>query len=116
MFELSVNLEYMFQEAGENLTDRVAAAAAAGFRKVEIFTTGERDVPALAKALRQHGVKLWTVVADPRTKLVDPSTHETFLGIFRRAASYAGCSVVRVSSLAPVRPCRTRSARCNSRP
>jgi hydroxypyruvate isomerase len=101
MFELSVNLEYMFQEAGENLTDRVAAAAAAGFRKVEIFTTGERDVPALAKALKQHGVKLWTVVADPRTKLVDPSTHETFLGIFRRAASDArllGCSRVVVGS------------------
>ena len=50
-FELSVNLEYMFLETGDRLEDRMAAAAAAGFTKVEIFTTGNRDVPSLKKAL-----------------------------------------------------------------
>ncbi|MFM5948600.1 MAG: xylose isomerase, partial [Novosphingobium sp.] len=58
-FELSVNLEYMFHEAGERLEDRMAAAAAAGFRKVEIFTTGNRDVPSLKAALAATGCELF---------------------------------------------------------
>ena len=101
MFELSVNLEYMFQEAGDAPAARLAAAAAAGFQRAELFTTGNRDVPALAQALARHDVELWTVVADPRTKIVNPATHETFLDIFRRAAVDAralGCTRVVVGS------------------
>ena len=100
-FDLSVNLEYMFQEAGERLEDRVAAAAAAGFAKVEIFTTGGRDIPSLARALVDHGVELLTVVADPRTRLIEPETHEGFRGLFRKAAEDAvalGCRRVVVGS------------------
>lgn len=101
MFELSVNLEYMFREAGDDLAERAAAAARAGFSRAEIFTTADRDLEALATALAENGVVLWTVVADPRTKLVDPATHEAFLDIFRRAAEDArslGCSRVVVGS------------------
>jgi hydroxypyruvate isomerase len=36
----------MFQEAGERLEDRIAAAAAAGYRKVEMFYTTGRDLLA----------------------------------------------------------------------
>jgi hydroxypyruvate isomerase len=54
-FELSVNLEYMFQEAGERLEDRVAAAAAAGFRKAEMFTT--------EGAIRRPWRGLWAITA-----------------------------------------------------
>jgi hydroxypyruvate isomerase len=100
-FSLSVNLEYMFQEAGERLEDRVAAAASAGFRMVEIFTTGNRDVPSLARALSDHGVELLTVVADPRTRLVETDTHAGFRDLFRRAAEDAvvlGCRRVVVGS------------------
>lgn len=100
-FELSVNLEYMFHEAGERLEQRVAAAAAAGFTKAEIFTTGNRDVPSLARALADNGVELWSTVADPRTRLVDPATHAEFRDIFRRAAEDAtrlGCRRVVVAS------------------
>lgn len=101
MFELSVNLEYMFHEAGESLEARAAAAGAAGFRKIEIFTTGGRDVPSLAKAFAACGVELWTVVADPRTRLIDPETHEGFRELFRKAATDAialGCHRVVVGS------------------
>jgi len=101
MFELSVNLEYMFHEAGEALPAHIAAAAAAGFRKAEIFTTAGRDVPALAKAFANEGLELLTVVADPRTRLVDPETHAGFQDLFRRAAEDAlalGCTRVVVGS------------------
>jgi hydroxypyruvate isomerase len=94
MFEVSANIEYMFHEAGESLEKRVEAAAAAGIRKVEMFSVNNRDLRALKGALDGNGVQLWTVLTDPRTMLVDQKTHEHFLGLFRRTAEIAvelGC-------------------------
>lgn len=100
-FELSVNLEYGFTEAGDRIEDRIAAAAAAGFRKVELFLLKGRDLDAIKAALDAHGVQLISTVADYVTQLVDPATHEGFLEVFREAASAAkflGCSNVVVTS------------------
>src|SRR6185503_4732775 len=73
---LSVNLEYMFQEAGDDLASRVRAASAAGFSKAEMFWTHDKDLDAIAAALDETGIQLWTVLVDPRTtKLVDKDTH-----------------------------------------
>src|SRR6476659_6865219 len=94
MFEVSANVEYMFREVGESLEKRVEAAAAAGIRKVEMFTTEGRDVASLKKALDSNGVRLWTVLTDPRTMLVDAKTHDHFLNLFRSTAENAvrlGC-------------------------
>jgi len=94
MFEVSANIEYMFHEAGERLEKRIEAAAAAGIRKVEMFSIDNRDIGALKGALDGSGVRLWTVLTDPRTMLVDPKTHDHFLGLFRRTAEVAvqlGC-------------------------
>ena len=93
-FELSVSIEYMFLEAGERLEDRIAAAAAAGFRKLEMFTTANRDVPSLRRALDDHGCELVSAVTDPRIRLIDPDTHADFRDQFRAAAEDAvalGC-------------------------
>lgn len=88
-FELSVNLEYMFHEAGERLEDRMAAAAAAGFSKVEIFTTANRDVPSLKAALADTGCELYATVTDPRIQLVMEAQHDNFREMFARAAGEA---------------------------
>jgi len=88
-FELSVNLEYMFHEAGERLEDRMAAAAAAGFRKVEIFTTANRDVPSLKAALAETGCELLATVTDPRIALVMADQHARFREMFAQAAAEA---------------------------
>lgn len=88
-FELSVNLEYMFHEAGERLEDRMAAAAAAGFRKVELFTTGNRDVPSLKAALAETGCELFATVTDPRIQLVLEAQHDNFREMFAKAAAEA---------------------------
>ena len=62
-FELSVNLEYMFHEAGERIEDRIAAAAAAGFTKVEMFTMAGRETASVAAALKaptsRGGISPW---------------------------------------------------------
>lgn len=100
-FELSVNLEYGFHEAGESIEDRIAAAAAAGFRKVELFLLKGRNLPAIRAALDAHGVALISTVADYVTQLVDPATHEGFCAKFREAAEDAralGCRNVVVTS------------------
>ncbi|MBC2668856.1 TIM barrel protein [Novosphingobium piscinae] len=100
-FELSVNLEYAFQEAGERVEQRIAAAAAAGFRKVELFLLKDRDLAAIRAALDAHGVTLISTVADYVTQLVDPATHEGFCAVFRQAAEDAlalGCRNIVVTS------------------
>lgn len=100
-YELSVNLEYAFQEAGERIEDRIRASAAAGFGKVEIFLTKGRDLKAIRRALDETGVQLITTVADYATQLVDPETHDGFCAIFRQAAQDAqllGCRNVVVTS------------------
>lgn len=100
-FDLSVNLEYGFTEAGDKIEDRIAAAAAAGFRKVELFLLKGRDLAAIKAALDAHGVELVSTVADYVTQLVDPATHDGFCEVFREAAAAAkslGCSNVVVTS------------------
>lgn len=87
--ELSVNLEYMFHEAGDRLEDRMAAAAAAGFKKVEIFTTANRDVPSLKAALAATGCELLATVTDPRIQLVMEAQHDAFREMFAKAAAEA---------------------------
>jgi hydroxypyruvate isomerase len=99
---LSVNLEYMFQEAGEDLPSRIRAASAAGFTKAEMFWTHDKDLDAIAGALEETGIRLWTVLVDPRTtRLVDRDTHPGFLDAVRSTAADAvrlGCPHVVVGS------------------
>lgn len=100
-WDLSINLEYGFTEAGEKIEDRIAAAAAAGFRHVELFLLKGRDLPSIKAALDAHGVHLVSIVADYATQLVDPATHEGFCNTFREAALAAmalGCRNVVVTS------------------
>ena len=100
-YELSINLEYAFCEAGERIEDRVRAAALAGYRKVEIFVTRGRNLEAIRAALHETGTELISTVADYATQLVDPETHEGFCAIFRQAAEEArflGCRNVVVIS------------------
>jgi hydroxypyruvate isomerase len=100
-FDLSVNLEYGFTEAGDKIEDRIAAAAAAGFTRVELFLLKGRDLAAIKAALDANGVQLVSTVADYVTQLVDPATHDGFCEVFREAAAAArslGCSNVVVTS------------------
>lgn len=100
-FEVSVNLEYGFTEAGDRIEDRISAASAAGFRKVELFLLKGRDLASIRQALDDHGVELIGTVADYVTQLVDPATHDDFCSTFREAAEAAltlGCRNIVVTS------------------
>jgi hydroxypyruvate isomerase len=100
-YELSVNLEYGFTEAGDAIEDRIAAAAAAGFSKVELFLLKGRDLRAIKNALDTYHVELVSTVADYVTQLVDQATHDSFCTTFRESAAAAkelGCRNVVVTS------------------
>lgn len=100
-FELSANLEYMFADAGPRLEDRIAAAAAAGFRKAEIFSTANRDLRSMAATLAANDVQIIGTVADPRTRLVDKETHAGFRDLFRKSVENGleiGCRRIVVAS------------------
>lgn len=72
MYQLSANIELLFTEAGPDYADRVRAAAAAGFDAVEIWGTFEKDPETLGAALRDTGVTLTSVLAEPRTNFTLP--------------------------------------------
>ncbi len=76
-FQLSPNIELLFTEAGPDPAQRVRAAAAAGFDAVELWTTLDKDVPALAKAAAEAGVSVTSVLAEPRTNFAFPGTDLT---------------------------------------
>lgn len=100
MFELSVNIETLFTEVG-SIADRVKVAAAMGFTAVEIWTTSDKDLDALGSALTDTGVKLWTLVAEPRLRLSDTSLHREFWsGLVRtcEVAQQLGCKRVVTTS------------------
>jgi len=100
MFELSVNVETLFTEVGP-IADRVKAAAEMGFTAVEIWTTSDKDLAALESALTDTGVRLWTLVAEPRLRLSDASLREEFWSGLRRSCEVAqqlGCERVVTTS------------------
>ena len=49
--------------------DRVRAAAAAGFDAVEMWSTTDKDLDSLAKALADTGVQLTSLLAEPADDL-----------------------------------------------
>ncbi len=94
MFSLSANLEYMFHEAGDALSQRIEMAAACGINKVEVFAVPPAQTAQVAGALEKHNVTLHTMLVDPRIMLVLEDTHDKFIETVEQTAQQAkalGC-------------------------
>ena len=65
-------IEWQFIEHAD-LADRVRAAAAAGYRAVEFHLWRDKNLPGIAAALTETGVRLTGVCVDPRRSIVDPA-------------------------------------------
>ena len=92
--ELSVNIELLFTEAGEDAADRVRAAADAGIATVEIWQHSNKDLESLGRALDECGSVLWTLLIEHRAPLALRDTHAAFLEQVEaacRAAHGLGC-------------------------
>ena len=79
MYRLAANLEWLFTEAGDDPADRVRAAAAYGLDAVEIWEWRNKDVSALKAALDETGVRLLSLIVDPKMDLTDPANHPQYL-------------------------------------
>jgi len=85
----SACIEVLFTERGPAAA-RVRAAAAAGFRAVEMWHWSSKDLEPLEDALRSTGVVLKGMVCEPLAQLVDPATHERWLEGLSASLAVAG--------------------------
>lgn len=88
-WRLSPCLEWLFADGGAEFPDRIRAAAQAGFRQVEFWTAGNKDVAHLEAAIDECGVTVTAFVSEPTGRIVDPSTHNMFLEGVERSCSLA---------------------------
>lgn len=90
MITLSPCVELLFTDGADTThAERIRRAAAAGFRWVEMWGWIHADIPAITVGLRDTGVRLNCLSADPSTRIVDPDTHEAFLRSIHATASLA---------------------------
>lgn len=81
--KLSPCIEWMFAAEHPALADRIRAAKAAGFDRVEFHLWRDKDLAAAAAALEETGVQLTGFVVEPRRSIVDPAQHGEFLDAVR---------------------------------
>jgi hydroxypyruvate isomerase len=62
-----------------NPAQRIHQAHQAGYAAVEFWHWSNKDIPALAAALRETGLAVAGFVAEPMIPLNDPANHATFL-------------------------------------
>ncbi|TMD17708.1 MAG: TIM barrel protein [Chloroflexi bacterium] len=86
---LSPCIEWLFADGGRPFPDRVRSAAAAGFTQVEFWTTTDKDLEEVERALRETGITVTDFVSEPTGRLVDPATHTEFLEGVERSARVA---------------------------
>lgn len=86
---LSPCLEWLFADGGRPFSERIHAAAEAGFSQVEFWTTSDKDIDELEHALRETAVAVTCFVSEPVGRLVDPATHDQFLRGIERSTLLA---------------------------
>jgi hydroxypyruvate isomerase len=65
MVTFAPNIELLFTQH-ESMEDRINAAADLGFKKVEMWMTLHLDVQSIAAAAKARGVKIVSILAEPR--------------------------------------------------
>ena len=86
---LSPCLEWLFADGGRPFPDRIHEASAEGFSQVEFWTTSDKDLEQVEKALRKVAVAVTCFVSEPTGNLVDPETHPAFLRGIEQSAELA---------------------------
>jgi hydroxypyruvate isomerase len=92
----SACIELLFREAGDT-PDRIRAAKAHGLDAVEFWQWSNKDLDAVAAALRETGLPLAAILCEPIANLTNPATHGFFLEGVKaslRAAQRLGAPVL----------------------
>lgn len=86
---LSPCLEWLFADGGRPFPERIRAAADAGFSQVEFWTTGDKDLEQVERAIRETKLTVTCFVSEPTGRIVDPESHADFIRGVERSAELA---------------------------
>lgn len=76
---IAANMEWLFTEAGDSISERIHAAAAHGLNAVEMWGWRDKNLDDIRKALDETGITLLSMIVDPQLQLTDPATHDEYL-------------------------------------
>lgn len=82
-------IEMLYKAEHPDVTDRFRAAQADGFDAVDMWLWRDKPIDAIAAAVADTGVQVFSLCADPRASLVNPAEHATVLGAVRDAVPVA---------------------------
>jgi len=87
--QLSPCIEWMFADQYSGMADRIRAGKALGYELAEFHLWRDKDIDAIAVALRECGARLTGICADPRRSMVDPAQHEELVAAVRESLATA---------------------------
>jgi hydroxypyruvate isomerase len=77
--KFSACIEWLFAAEAPVFADRIRAARDAGLDGVEFWRWTDKDLDAVEAALKETGLPLVGIVAEPMIPLTDPGRHDEFL-------------------------------------
>lgn len=108
--KLSACIEWLFADEAETFPDRIRKAKAAGLDAVEFWFWTNKDIDGIEAALKETGLGLSSLVAEPMIPLTDPANKQDFLDGLRKSVATAkrlGAGVL-IAQTGPDLPGKTR--------
>jgi hydroxypyruvate isomerase len=85
----SACIEWLFAAEATDFADRIRLAKKAGLDGVEFWLWSNKDIDRVEAALRETGLPLIGMVAEPMVPLTDPARHDDFLDGLKRSIAVA---------------------------
>ncbi|OWV79421.1 hydroxypyruvate isomerase [Rhizobium sp. R635] len=79
MRRYSACIEWLFAEGGDSFPDRIRRAHAGGLTAAEFWRWTDKDLDAIEAALKETGVVVTSLVAEPMIALTDATNRQTWL-------------------------------------
>ncbi len=79
MRQYSACVEWLFAEPGDRFEDRIYRARKAGLRAIEFWRWTDKDLGAISAALKQTGLAVSSIVAEPMIPLTDATNKQMWL-------------------------------------
>lgn len=79
MQRYSACIEWLFAEEGDSFPDRIRRAKQAGLPAIEFWRWTDKDLDAIEAALKETGLGVSSIVAEPMIALTDPANKDAWL-------------------------------------
>ncbi|MDO3431105.1 TIM barrel protein [Rhizobium sp. CBN3] len=79
MRRYSACIEWLFAENGDSFPDRIRRAHAGGLKAVEFWRWTDKDLDAIEAALKETGLAVTSLVAEPMIALTDAANRQAWL-------------------------------------